>query len=96
MAIEVQASNIRISNIARRTNIYFEENVPTAWVLILDSFFPPKETEVNGEKVYTDSYSGTRISNFNLETNSYEYTYISPLKREYFFVTGQIIKHLTI
>ncbi|ARJ25287.1 hypothetical protein B7492_29730 (plasmid) [Bacillus mycoides] len=88
LAIEVQASNIRISNIVRRTNIYFEENVPTAWVLILDSFFPPKETEVNGEKVYTDSYSGTRISNFNPETNSYEYTYISPLKEEYFFVTG--------
>ncbi|QWH64104.1 hypothetical protein EXW39_28900 (plasmid) [Bacillus mycoides] len=88
LAIEVQASNIRTSNIARRTNIYFEENVPTAWVLILDSFFPPKETEVNGEKVYTDSYSGTRISNFNPETNSYEYTYISPLKEEYFFVTG--------
>ncbi|EOO70349.1 hypothetical protein IIC_04791 [Bacillus cereus VD021] len=88
LAIEVQASNIRISNIARRTNIYFEENVPTAWVLILDSFFPPKDTEVNGEKVYTDSYSGTRISNFNPETNSYEYTYISPLKEEYFFVTG--------
>ncbi|MDR4983626.1 hypothetical protein CN491_10825 [Bacillus cereus] len=88
LAIEVQASNIRIGNIARRTNIYFEENVPTAWILILDSFFPPKETEINGEKIYTDSYSGTRISNFNPETNSYEYTYISPLKEEYFFVTG--------
>lgn len=88
LAIEVQASNIRISNIEKRTNIYFEENVPTAWVLILDSFFPPKETEINGEKVYTDSYSGTRISNFNPETNSYEYTYIDPLKEEYFFVTG--------
>lgn len=88
LAIEVQASNIRISNIEKRTNIYFEENVPTAWVLILDSFFPPKETETNGEKVYMDSYSGTRISNFNPETNSYEYTYISPLKEEYFFVTG--------
>ncbi|MGH1326519.1 competence protein CoiA family protein [Bacillus pretiosus] len=88
LAIEVQASNIRTSNIAKRTNIYFEENVPTAWVLILDSFFPPKEKEANGEKVYTDSYSGTRISSFNPETNSYEYTYISPLKEEYFFVTG--------
>ncbi|MED3614055.1 competence protein CoiA family protein [Bacillus wiedmannii] len=88
LAIEVQASNIRISNIEKRTNIYFEENVPTAWVLILDNFFPPKETEINGEKVYTDSYSGTRISYFNPETNSYEYTYISPLKEEYFFVTG--------
>ncbi|MRC18766.1 hypothetical protein GH866_24595 [Bacillus thuringiensis] len=89
LAIEVQASNIRISNIAKRTNIYFEENVPTAWVLILDSFFPPKEKEVNGEKIYTDSYSGTRISRFNPETNSYEYTYISPLKEEYFFITGE-------
>ncbi|ACO25668.1 competence protein CoiA (plasmid) [Bacillus cereus] len=89
LTIEVQASNIRTSNIAKRTNIYFEENVPTAWVLILDSFFPPKETEVNGEKVYTDSYSGTRISSFNPETNSYEYTYISPLKEEYFFITGE-------
>ncbi|MGX5581652.1 competence protein CoiA family protein [Bacillus cereus] len=89
LAIEVQASNIRISNISKRTNIYFEENVPTAWVLILDSFFPPKETEVNGEKVYTDSYSGTRISSFNPETNSYEYAYISPLKEEYFFITGE-------
>ncbi|MGW5982999.1 competence protein CoiA family protein [Bacillus mycoides] len=77
MAIEVQASNIWTSNIAKRTNIYFEENVPTAWVLILDSFFPPKEKEVNGEKVYMDSYSGTRLSSFNPETNSYEYTYIS-------------------
>ena len=89
LAIEVQASNIRTSNIAKRTNIYFEENVPTAWVLILDSFFPPKEKEGNGEKIYTDSYSGTRISSFNPETNSYEYTYISPLKEEYFFVTGE-------
>ncbi|WP_242476489.1 hypothetical protein [Bacillus cereus] len=89
MAIEVQASNIRTSNITKRTNIYFEENVPTAWVLILDSFFPPKEKEVNGEKIYTDSYSGTRISSFNPETNSYEYTYISPLKEEYFFITGE-------
>ncbi|KXH80131.1 MULTISPECIES: competence protein CoiA family protein [Bacillus] len=89
LAIEVQASNIRTSNIAKRTNIYFDENVPTAWVLILDSFFPPKEKEVNGEKIYTDSYSGTRISSFNPETNSYEYTYIAPLKEEYFFVTGE-------
>ncbi|TKI12370.1 hypothetical protein FC696_13180 [Bacillus wiedmannii] len=89
LAIEVQASNIRTSNIAKRTNIYFEENVPTAWVLILDSFFPPKEKELNGEKIYTDSYSGTRISSFNPETNSYEYTYISPLKEEYFFITGE-------
>lgn len=89
LAIEVQASNIRTSNIAKRTNMYFEENVPTAWVLILDSFFPPKEKEVNGEKIYTDSYSGTRISSFNPETNSYEYTYISPLNEEYFFVTGE-------
>lgn len=89
LAIEVQASNIRTSNITKRTNIYFEENVPTAWVLILDSFFPPKEKEVNGEKIYTDSYSGTRISSFNPETNSYEYTYISPLKEEYFFITGE-------
>lgn len=88
LAIEVQASNIRISNIARRTNIYFEENIPTAWVLILDSFFPPKKTEINGEKIYKDSYSGTRVSSFNQLTNSYEYTYISPLKEEYFFVTG--------
>ncbi|MGX5434950.1 competence protein CoiA family protein [Bacillus toyonensis] len=88
LAIEIQASNIRINDITKRTNIYFEENVPTTWVLILDSFFPPNETEINGEKVYTDSYSGTRISNFNQETNSYEYTYISPLKEEYFFVTG--------
>ncbi|WP_396022774.1 competence protein CoiA family protein [Bacillus cereus group sp. BfR-BA-01346] len=89
LAIEVQASNIRTSNIAKRTNIYFEENVPTAWMLILDSFFPPKEKEVNGEKIYTDSYSGTRISSFNPETNFYEYTYISLLKEEYFFVTGE-------
>ncbi|MGN4740582.1 hypothetical protein [Bacillus cereus group sp. MYBK227-1] len=58
-------------------------------MLILDSFFPPKEKEINGEKIYTDSYSGTRISSFNPETNSYEYTYISPLKEGYFFVTGE-------
>ncbi|EJP82959.1 hypothetical protein BTT_59360 (plasmid) [Bacillus thuringiensis serovar morrisoni str. 4AA1] len=89
LAIEVQASNIRTNNITKRTNIYFEENVPTVWVLILDSFFPPKEKEVNGEKIYMDSYSGTRISSFNPETNSYEYTYISPLKEEYFLITGE-------
>ncbi|MDP7981336.1 hypothetical protein [Bacillus multifaciens] len=88
LAIEVQASNIRISDIARRINTYFEENCPTAWILVLDSFFPQKETEINGEKIYTDSYSGTRISNFNPEKQSYEYTYISPLKEEYFFITG--------
>ncbi|MGG2134672.1 hypothetical protein AB1284_25760 [Bacillus sp. S2(2024)] len=88
LAIEVQASNIRIGDIARRINTYFEEKVPTAWVLILDSFFPPKEKELNGDKIVIDGYSGTRVSNFNPETNAYDYEYISTRKEEYFFVTG--------
>ncbi|ENQ3081033.1 hypothetical protein ACEOWG_004367 [Bacillus cereus] len=88
LAIEVQASNIRNGDIARRINTYHAENVPTAWILVLDSFFPPKESERNGEKIYTDSYSGTRISHFNPDTNSYDYEYISTTEEGYFYVTG--------
>ncbi|MGT4651174.1 competence protein CoiA family protein [Bacillus cereus group sp. BfR-BA-01330] len=51
LAVELQASNIWTSNIEKRTNIYFKENVLTAWILILDSFLPPKGTEVNEEKI---------------------------------------------
>lgn len=50
LAVEVQTPNIWTSNIEKRTNTYFKENVLTAWILILDSFLPPKETEVNEEK----------------------------------------------
>ncbi|PEB72608.1 hypothetical protein COM89_26885 [Bacillus thuringiensis] len=88
LAIEVQASNIQIGNIARRINAYFEERVPTAWVLVLDSFFPPKKSERDGEIFYTDSYSGTRKSTFNTETLTYEYTYISTKEEALFHVTG--------
>ncbi|WP_394237409.1 competence protein CoiA family protein [Niallia oryzisoli] len=40
LAIEVQASpSINLSTIAERTNVYADLNIPTAWVIVLDSFF---------------------------------------------------------
>ncbi|QYK67484.1 competence protein CoiA family protein [Paenibacillus sp. S02] len=39
LVVEVQASNIYLATMAKRVNAYFEEGVPTAWVLLLDDFF---------------------------------------------------------
>lgn len=42
LVIEVQASNsIQMATIAKRTNAYASGSIPTAWVILLDSFFGP-------------------------------------------------------
>ncbi|WP_192913044.1 hypothetical protein [Bacillus mesophilum] len=92
LAIEVQASGIRIAEVVKRINFYYEKDVPTAWILVLDSFFPPRKVQQAEGEIEISGYEGTRISTFNTEEKKYDFTYIEPTEERPFFVTGKINK----
>ncbi|WP_100334130.1 competence protein CoiA family protein [Bacillus alkalisoli] len=60
LAIEVQASpSIKRSTIAERTNAYANEAIPTAWVIVLDSFFGKGNFTSTKESVLVKNEDGT-------------------------------------
>jgi len=60
LAIEVQASpTIKCSTIAERTNTYSEVGIPTAWVIVLDSFFGEGNFTYTKEQVLVQYEDGT-------------------------------------
>ncbi|WP_216830737.1 competence protein CoiA family protein [Alkalihalobacterium elongatum] len=60
LAIEVQASaSIKRSTIAERTNTYSENGIPTAWVLVLDSFFGEGNFTSTKEEILVKNEDGT-------------------------------------
>ncbi|RAP74388.1 competence protein CoiA family protein [Paenibacillus montanisoli] len=75
LVVEVQASNIYPATVAKRVNVYRSEDVPTAWVLLLDDFF--------------ESYAGTFHDVIDLEKNTTVRVPIAAGEENPFVVTGK-------
>jgi hypothetical protein len=59
LVVEVQANNtISCSSIAKRTNAYASEEIPTSWIIVLDSFFESDEEESYAK------YTGTFVTEY--------------------------------
>ncbi|MEH7133424.1 competence protein CoiA family protein, partial [Priestia megaterium] len=82
LAIEVQASpSIKRSTVAERTNTYSSKDIPTAWVIVLNSFF--------GEGKYTKLSNEILVKNED-GTSHYEKTMIPFEKPTPFFILTDI------
>lgn len=63
LAIEVQASpSIKRSTVTERTNTYSSANIPTAWVIVLNSFFGDGKYTSLSENVLVKNEDGTKTS----------------------------------
>jgi hypothetical protein len=84
LAVEVQASpSIKRATIAERTNAYASAGIPTAWVVVLDSFF--------GEGNFTSTKEQVLVKNDD-GTSSYEERLLPYEKPTLFTVTVEIPK----
>ncbi|MGE7219231.1 competence protein CoiA family protein [Priestia koreensis] len=84
LAIEVQASpGIKLSTIAERTSTYAEADIPTAWVVILDSFF--------GEGKFTSTKENVLV-HYDDGTSGYEEKLLPYTAATPFIVTSEIPK----
>ncbi|WP_336883614.1 competence protein CoiA family protein [Priestia koreensis] len=84
LAIEVQASpGIKLSTIAERTSTYAEADIPTAWVVILDSFF--------GEGKFTSTKENVLV-HYDDGTSGYEEKLLPYSTATPFIVTSEIPK----
>ncbi|WP_052452939.1 competence protein CoiA family protein [Paenibacillus polymyxa] len=75
LVVEVQASDLKPSVVSRKVNAYYKEEVPTAWVIVLDDLFT--------------GYTGIQQTEFDPVQGEYTYKTLEPGKENYFVVTGK-------
>jgi hypothetical protein len=84
LAIEVQASpTIKLSTIAERTTTYADSGIPTAWVIVLDTFFGKGNFTTTKQQVLVQHADGT---------SSYEEKLLPYSESTPFIVTSEIPK----
>ncbi len=94
LVVEVQASNtISCASIAQRTNAYASEGIPTAWIIVLDSFFGSEEDGSNAQ------YTGTFVTEYTRHddgTTTLEYKELPFGEETVFTYTGNRKKNFTL
>lgn len=78
LVVEVQASNMRIAEAKKRMAVYYQEEAPVAWVLLLDQLFYAYsivggEDEIEPDKEYFFGIAGTDVPLFHFLMDTYQY-----------------------
>lgn len=75
LVVEIQASDAKPSAVSKKINAYYSDQVPTAWVIVLDDLFT--------------GYTGTKQYVFDLESRKYSWQPLQPGEEDAFAVTGK-------